>query len=77
MYDLTTPSCKSLTKRKLSKRWEGGEVAAEDRKSSTISVITYLNIAVLETMKTDRITSTSTHFPLPEHLSLGIRVTWN
>ena len=69
---LPISSCKSLTKRRLVRRWEGGEVAAEEKKSSTIPLITYLKIALFETMKTDRITTTTTHFPFPEHLSLGI-----
>lgn len=70
--DLPISSCKSFTKRSLVRRWEGGEVAAEDKKSSTIPLITHLKIALFETMKTDRLTTTTTHFPFPEHVSLGI-----
>lgn len=58
-------------------RWEGGEIAAEDKKSSTIPLITYLKITFFETMKTGSITTYTTHFPFPEHLPLGTHKSWN
>jgi len=63
--DLPISSCESLTKTRLIRRWEGGEIAAENKKSSTILLMIYLKIALCEKVKTDRVNNHHYSFSFP------------